>query len=362
MEDLQSHPVPTALIVVSTDRRRGAEVFSDRLTRGLVGRGWLVNLIALAGTGSPGGTGVETLAPVDLSELGRFDLPLLRALRKRIRIEAPDVVVANGGATLRYVALATIGLKVRFAYLAIGDPSYWIRSRFARLVNRFLLRRADKVLVVSEMTGRQMLQLEPRLAGRVEATFTGVPDELFDIAGGAANSERLNLVYIGSLSREKNPTLALEAAASVPSVNLRFVGDGPLREDLQARSTELGVGDRVEFTGPVADISPHLEWASALILTSLTEGLPGVILEAGAAGVPAISVHVGGVAEAIEDGETGLIVDPSLAELAAAISRLRDEPELRRNMGDAARALVRRRFSLDTVTDEYDRILREVIR
>jgi glycosyltransferase involved in cell wall biosynthesis len=118
--------------------------------------------------------------------------------------------------------------------------------------------------------------------------------------------------------------------------------------------------DRVLFTGSVEEVEPHLAWAQVLILTSDSEGLPGVILEAGAAGRAVVAVDVGGVSEAVIDGEGGFVVDRDLDQLVKALRSLDADRGLLAKMGKAGREHVRSRFGLAEVVERYRSILRDV--
>jgi glycosyltransferase involved in cell wall biosynthesis len=342
---------PRALIVVSTDRCRGAEVFTERLRDGLVRRGWVAEAIALMGT-TESRTNVEVLTPAVEGTGGRLDWRVLLGLVRKIRGFRPDLVVANGGSTLRYGFLATIASRVRLAHISIGEPDYWIRSVLSRWVNRLMLRHTDLILSVSEET----IRLEPSIEGRVHTIWTGLPDELFRIRR-QAHAGPLRILMVGSLSREKDPELALAALTFLTEARLRFIGDGPLRDELEQIASRVGVSDRVEFTGSVQDVTPHLEWAHVLLLTSRSEGLPGAILEAGAAGIPTVAVDVGGVTEAVSDGVGGFVTERDPHAIAAALSKLDDDRALLEQMGSQARAETRERYAMDRVIDRYARLL-----
>jgi glycosyltransferase involved in cell wall biosynthesis len=348
--------MPRTLIIVSTDRRRGAEVFTERLQDGLVRRGWVAEAAALRGTTEESSADVEVLTPAADVAGGRLDWRVLLGLIRKIRTFRPDLIVANGGSTLRYGFLATLASSIRLAYISIGEPDYWIRSKLSRWANRLMLRRVDLILTVSEETKRQTIGLEPRVAARVHTTWTGLPDEMFRIGRGDADGP-LRILMVGSLSHEKDPGLALSAVVRLPQAKLRFVGDGPLRDELVELSDQLGVSDRVEFMGSVQDVNPHLEWAHVLLLTSRSEGLPGAILEAGAAGIPTVAVDVGGVSEAVTDGAGGFVTERDPDAIAAALTKFDEDRTLLAQMGSQARADAREKYAMDPVVDRYARLL-----
>jgi glycosyltransferase involved in cell wall biosynthesis len=353
--------LPRLLIVVSTNQRRGAEVFAEHLRNGLERRGWAVEAVSLSSVSDRAIAGVEPLTTVAPSMLGALSTSALAALRRKIRAFTPDVILANGGSTLRYSVLARRRRGSRLVYVGIGESLYWIRSNRSRQAMRFLLRRTDRVLAVSQRSLDQMVELEPSLRDRIYLAHTGVPDVLFDLDSSSPEGP-LRIVMVGSLSAEKDPALALRAAALIPEALIRFVGSGPLHQDLLEEAVRLDVSDRVEFVGSVDDVGPHLEWAHVLVLTSKTEGLPGALLEAGAASLPSVAVDVGGVREIVVDGETGFVTLPNdLDSLSAALTAINDDRSRLQQMGVAARRRIRANFSIDTAMDNYAELLRDLV-
>jgi glycosyltransferase involved in cell wall biosynthesis len=352
---------PRVLIVTATDRRRGAEVFTVRLGEGLTAHGWVVQAVSLTRSGDASRVDVECLTDVSSTRPGRFNLSISRALNDRIKEFEPDIVVANGGSTLRYGALATLRSSAPVVYIAIGEPGFWIRSALSRMANRWMLRRVRRVLAVCEATKLQLLDLDPSLAGRIDVTYTGVPDQMFAVGTGQDDGS-LRVVMLGSLSDEKDPLLALRSVARIPNAIIRYVGTGPLMDRLRAEAQVLGMQDRMELVGVVNDVMPHLRWASILLLTSRTEGLPGAVLEAGAASVASVALDVGGVREAVRDGVSGIVVDPAENDgVVRALSQMAADPELARRMGRAARLHMKERFAMDHIISGYVARLDEVL-
>ena len=360
-EEARSMHQPRTLIVVSTDLRRGAEVFTERLRDGLVRGGWVVEAVSLRGVADKARADVEVLTVADHKPRRRFDLALVKALRRKIRIYRPDLIVANGGSTLRYSIVARIGLGSSLAYIGIGEPHYWMRSRISRWANRFMLKRADKVIAVSETTRRQLIDLEPSVEDRAHTLFTGLDPSLIEL-GRPEPTGPLRVVMLGSLTDEKDPMLALRAVAEIENSVLRFVGDGPLVFDLAGEVKRLGVSDRVEFVGSVDDVRPYLSWAHVLILTSRTEGLPGAVLEASAAGLAVVAVDVGGVREAVLHRETGIVTRRDQSDIVSALRELDEDRELVAKFGEAGRRHIADNFLIGDVVERYRAVLREAVR
>ncbi len=349
------------LLLVASNRRRGAEVFGERLATGLDRSGWQVDFVALRSATSDR---TVTATPLTHGEANtRLDPRTVWALRRRIIESRPTVVLANGGATLRYAVAATsmlISLPL-LAYTSIGEPRYWLRSARHARVQRFLHRRADVILAVSDMTRRQLVDELGVPTDRVLLAHTGVAPEYF-VQNEPSNGE-LRLLFLGNLSPEKDPQTAIHVALHLRQdhqVRLRIVGDGPLASDLADRVDSHAASDVIELTGAVDDVTPHLAWADILILTSRTEGLPGAVLEAGAAGVPTVGFDVGGTAETMVPGSSGVLVAPgNTEEMIAAVDHLARYPQERERMGLAAQQFVTQHFTLDRSILRYDTILCE---
>lgn len=354
---------PRVLILVSSDQRRGAEVFASQLSEGLRERGWSTELAALSQTDDPARVHAVPLSSVPPSQLGRLDLEVVSALRRKIGDWGPDVVVANGGATLRYAVAAVAGRlhRPKLVYSSIGEPKYWIRSRRHALIQKLLHQRADMILAVSEATRSQLIEQLGLPGDGVKVVPTGVPEAYFELAR-AQGDGHLRLLFMGNLSPEKNPIGALEILAEVRGqfdARLRFVGTGPLESTLRRLAAERFTEGDVEFTGSVDDVSPHLSWADLLLLPSISEGLPGAVLEAGAAGVPSVSSDVGGAGEAMVDGLTGVLTRPE--EMAAHVISLGWDTSRREGMGEAARVFVRDHFTMAAALGRYEAILTDLI-
>jgi glycosyltransferase involved in cell wall biosynthesis len=165
-------------------------------------------------------------------------------------------------------------------------------------------------------------------------------------------SSRHNLLCVARLSPEKNLDLLLEAMCKVlieqPSTQCTIIGDGPLKTALIARACTLGICASVHFTGHVEEVRPYYEAADVFVLSSSKEGLPLSISEAMAFGLPCIATDVGGNAEIIAHGETGLIVDPGNSDqLARAILYLLQNAELRHQMGQNGKLRVQQYFDIN---------------
>lgn len=165
--------------------------------------------------------------------------------------------------------------------------------------------------------------------------------------------DSFHLVFVGRLAGVKGAPLLLDAvarlAAARPGLRLTLVGDGPERPALEARAAELGLGARVAFTGYLTQdqVADTLARADALALPSFAEGVPVVLMEAMATGLPVVTTRIMGIPELVEDGVSGLLVPPGdLDALTAALDRLAGDPAGAAAMGRAGRAKVAADYDL----------------
>lgn len=292
-------------------------------------------------------------------------VPLLARAAARMAARRPDALlpmnVAYGG--LATLALRALGIRIPYVMFAYG-------LEFARFQGSPLMRRlyrrvydgAERVFAVSGDTRRRLQEFG--VHRRVDVMWPGV-DLLRFTPGGPDFRQAQGLQgrpVLGTLSRlveRKGHDLVLKALPEVlaefPDAVYLVVGDGPDRPRLQALAEDLGVAASVRFVGEVADedLAAWYRTCDVFVLPSReirqsghVEGFGIVFLEAGACGVPVIGGRSGGVVEAVDEGRTGLLIDPEApAELTDALVRMLRRPEDARAFGRAGRERAERQFT-----------------
>jgi glycosyltransferase involved in cell wall biosynthesis len=203
------------------------------------------------------------------------------------------------------------------------------------------------------------------------AGFNSPPDAdriRFDL--GLEPQTRL-VAVVSRLTRLKGLENLFEAAAMLkpryPDVRFLVVGETspmevPYLDELKQLAVRLGVGDRVLFTGRRSDVAALLSSVNVSVMPSLNEALSNVLLESMAAGAPTVATRVGGTPEALVDERTGLLVAPGDSRaIANAVGRLLDNPSLAHRLGQAARDLIRDRFSVDRMVDSTQDLYTELL-
>jgi glycosyltransferase involved in cell wall biosynthesis len=372
------------LFLVQKPQRRGAEIFAFQLAAELRRQGCDVRTAYLYP--------YEGVRPLNLADrdsrlggveghftekLVGFHPQLLRRVSRVIRDFRPDIVQANGSRTLKYGALARRlhrGGSWALVYRNIAEPDRWISGwRHGLFYRRMVMPNVDGIVGVSDVTlanVRAMYPMEvpttriPRAVDGDALRPTRSRAEVRAATGTGADAPVV--VFIGSLAAEKRPDRLLRVFGGIrgqlPDARLWIIGEGPLEAAVAAQVVDDGLDGSVSILGVQEHVADFLGAADVLLLTSDTEGTPGVLLEAGVVGVPVVATRVGGVAGCVRDGETGILADPEdePALVAAAVSLLQDA-RARRRFGSAARAWVSENFALDTVSKEYLDFYHEVL-
>ena len=245
-------------------------------------------------------------------------------------------------------------------------------DRQAERAWRHIARQVDTVIVNAEA-----LRVEGEQRGmrcRWTLLQNGVDTEHFrldppDPAARAAlglDPQRPVVGTIGRLEDRKGHDQLLRAAGTMLAggngrrPQIVIVGDGPLREKLQAQAHSLGVADSVRFVGTVADVRPSLAAMDVFVLPSHAEGMSNALMEAMAAARPVVATAVGGNTEVVVDGKTGVLIPPAdPAAIADAIAALLRDPDRAAGLGAAAREFVTRRFGARARVAELEQLYEE---
>ncbi len=329
----------------------GIEELTRKLALALSARGH--NVAVLTNQWPPGVRRSEVLGGIEVTRLA-FPLPAMQpfavarflatsptaalALLRHIRRWRPEVVhVIGAGPPSVYLATLHSLLEPRLVFTAQGEQTFdahgiFERSATLRLGLRRVLGRADAVTACSAFVMRHLIQTK-KIRAPTYVIPNGVePDEFADASPEKDFGDYV--LAVGRLVPQKGFDVLLDAFASeqLAGLNLILVGEGFERARLEARAVELGLDSRVQFLGSVdrPRLAQLLRGASVFAFPSRGEAFGIALLEAMAAGVPAVAAAAGGVPEFARDDENALLVQPENASaLAEAIARLVSDTGLR---------------------------------
>lgn len=230
-----------------------------------------------------------------------------------------------------------------------------------------LIENAAAVVTVSDYSVRLLQERFPPAAGKVRRVYNGV--DLSRFSPSDFGGSKPSIVSIGRLIEKKGFGDLIKACAFLRAKGVAFhcsiIGEGPLEQTLRAQIATEGLDQSVELTGPrtQAQIAERLAHATVFVLPCTREAdggmdnLPTVIMEAMAAGLPAISTRLGGIPEMIEPGVNGeLVPEHDPAALGEAIQRVIAEPALARRFGNRGREIAREKFSIETSARQLQEI------
>lgn len=286
------------------------------------------------------------------------DLRGLVALRSAIRSVRPDLlhVSLTGPRSCRF-ALAAALLPPRIPVVAVEQLPTAPATPWQRWWRRRVHARLGRHVAVGVGSARE---LEAHLGlgrGEVTTVHNGVP-----VPAHARARRTTARPVVGTLSRldpQKGLDGLLRATASL-DVDLRIIGEGPLRAELEDLAAALGSLDRVTFTGWTDDPGHELAQLDLFVLASKSEGFPLAIVEAMLMGLPVVATAVGSVQEAVEHDITGLLVPPDdEGALRAAIASLANDQDRRSSMGAAGRERARASFTAPAMAQAFEAIYRE---
>jgi len=295
------------------------------------------------------------------------DCQALFQLARLVHLLKPDLLHAHS---------SKAGALGRLAARLAGVPSIftahgWAFARGVPRIQRWMAlpcewiaaRCCQKIIVVSEADYAlgESRGIAPH-AGTV-VIHNGIPDHPSRAQPDGDSGQPARIASVARFAPQKDQSTLLQALAGVPfDYRLILVGDGPTRTHIESQAKALEISNQVEFLGARNDVAEILSRSHIFALTSHWEGFPLSILEAMRAGLPVLASSVGGVNEAVVDGETGFLVPRG--DVAAVRDRLRQllaDPQLRSRMGAAGRRRFQQLFSLERMLEETVNVYREAV-
>jgi glycosyltransferase involved in cell wall biosynthesis len=364
---IRGNAAPAILLAISHLVLGGAERLMSEVVRGLREAGHRVVIVTTVPTWPQLGDTTSWFEPYtdEIYHLPRF---LPRSCWPEFVdyvVEAKSVrTILLVGSTFFYEHLAE--LKHRYAYLRVIDLLFNTVAHansnrtVADLIDATIVEGADVeswLLTNGESphrihripSGVDLLQFKPASRPACVMREQGFPLDAF-VAG-----------FSGRLATEKAPLSFIKIASLVPAeLPIRFLmtGTGPLEGEVRSALKRDGCADRVGFAGPVDQVRDYLACYDALVLPSLFDGRPTIVMEALAMGVPVIASKVGSLPELVIDGETGFLCEPGdLRGFAARVQWLYEHPTEHARMREAARRFAETHFQLGQMVSEYIRIV-----
>jgi glycosyltransferase involved in cell wall biosynthesis len=369
-----SHAPLSILHVVAPAAFGGLESVVRALASGHAARGHAVRVAIVISPGSerhPFETALESdgirVTPIRVGN--RSYLAERRAVRTLCRIEKVDVVHTHGyrpdvvdGSVARGMGIATV--STCHGFIDAG-----LRGRFYQWLQRQALRRFDAVVAVSEPIAMR-LKTAGVPASRIHVIQNVVAPRVAMLSREKARA-RIGLSgaapvigWVGRLSTEKGPDVALQAFAKLPAPTARLVmiGAGPDGVSLRQQADALGIADRVIWTGALPDARGVFAAFDVFLLSSRTEGTPIALLEAVAGSIPVVATRVGGVPDTLDPDAAALVESEDPDAMAAALAGILANAAAARDRARRAQAALAARFDRKQSLSQYESVYRAATR
>jgi glycosyltransferase involved in cell wall biosynthesis len=308
--------------------------------------------------------------PVEALPIGRKKPGGVLALRRWLIANPVDVINTHSSTDTWLAALACRFLKrppplVRTRHISAPIPN--------NRLTRWLYGAATRHIVTTgEALRRQLIEQNGFDADRITSVPTGIATDHFVPGDQAAVRARLGLPQgapligiVATLRSWKGHRYLLEAFARLPAdTGLVIVGDGPQRQNIEAKIRELGIGDRVTLAGNQAEVLPWLQALDVFALPSYAnEGVPQALVQAMLCGLPCVTTATGSIGEIARDGDTAIIVRAQdVADLRHGLERLLADAGLRARLGASARAHCAANCSIEKMLERMEQVFQDAAR
>lgn len=293
---------------------------------------------------------------------GKCDRNAISTIRNLLVKHNVDVLHSHGYKSDFYAYAAAWPKRVPLVATSHNWPSRLLSMRVYAALDRLILKRFDKIVIVSDIVLRA-LRRSGVAPEKIATISNGVDVDLFSAAIPTLRAELVPrdhsvVGFVGRLVPDKGGEFLLRAAREVvkryPKTSFVLIGDGPSKGELERLANELGIGAHVIFAGARNDMPGVYASLDMLVLPSLVESMPMCLLEAMASGKPVIATRTGAIPKVVVSENTGLLVEPKdISGICEAIVRLLADRELASRLAENGRLHVRQKFSAQSTAQSY---------
>jgi glycosyltransferase involved in cell wall biosynthesis len=307
------------LQIIQRSQLRGAELFACQLSTELQKQGHQVDVLVLFGNRSDIFKFELPFYYLEANEKKRWwDFKTYKKLSLFIKNGEYDIVQANAGDTLKYASLSKklYRWKAKFVFRNANKISGFLRNRFKKNLNAWLMQEVDFVASVSEECTLDFKKTFPFIHNRIECLPIGVdlnsPKPYNSLNEIGISGDGPFILHVGGFMPEKNHKGLIRIFSNllqeIPNAKLLLIGEGKLKTAIEALVSAMKLSQHVIFLGRRSDVQQIMSCCQVLVLPSLIEGLPGVILESFINKLPVVAYNVGGIKEVVVDQNTGWLV------------------------------------------------------
>jgi glycosyltransferase involved in cell wall biosynthesis len=304
----------------------------------------------------------------------RFDWTIVKDIYTLIRTRDIKIVRTHQYHANLYGRLAAWLAKVPCIVASVHNVYTIDRKIHRRIINKFLARCSDKVVAVSETVKKDILTYDGLSEDKVRVIYNGIDTDRFLNINGSLIRSKLGISSeapvvgtVGRLALQKGQKYLIDAVSTLrekfPQIALLFVGDGPLRNELENHVKALGIEMNVIFLGIRRDIPQILSAIDIFVLPSLWEGLPSALIEAMASGKPIIASDIPPIREIVNSEKVGILVPPKNSNaIADSIELLLHNKNLAENISNTAKEKAFSIFNIEITAQHYTDLFKNVLR
>ncbi len=349
------------LQIIQKPQLRGAEIFACQLSIELKMIGDTVDVAYLFSNESNQLNFDLNFISLHGSAKKRFlDWRAYKKLNEVIILGNYDIVQANAGDTLKYAVFSKkiFGWKQPLVFRNANTLGAFIKNKIHKRFNQALLSSCDYFISVSESCRRDLISIYSPAEQRSETIPIGTYEFEKIVPSEFRHSSEPVLINVASFVPEKNHSFLLDIFHLFFQKNksgyLWLVGDGKLRPALEAKARALALEERIIFFGFTKNVLQLLKAADVMVMPSKIEGLPAVILEALAMGVPVVASSVGGIPDVITDESTGFCISSEESErYVEKIERILKDEELRKKIIGNGKAIISSNFAMSSIGKKF---------
>ena len=303
--------------------------------------------------------------PLILQERRRYDLSPLRILSRELSQGQYDIVQSHGYKAHLYARLLSSIISIKWIAVLNGWTAENWRVRVYHALDRLNIRRANAIVAVSDELRAYAKKVACRVPSRVISNAVDIQERTSLRIPRGRGVFRIGV--FGRLSPEKGHRFLFEALGRIPEVahliQVDLIGEGVERERLEVLARELDIHGSIRFLGYQRNLREHYESSDLVVLPSLREGSPNVLLEAMSLGIPTLASNIPSIRAVINEGQTGFLfaaADSNALRKKLLLIMSLSESQLS-DVGEAARRYVRKKFNPEVRQKRFADLYQEVV-